>query len=560
MVLVLTPVFRAGSDEARDLEQRLARLSGIERLPLIASLVETYETQDAERAIPLALEGLELLAKEPDSQVEIDLTLSLAVAYFQINANQEALRYSRRAERLARAEGANSKLASVLAQLGSIHERLSDAPRALEAFRKAESIFLKIGDQASQAEMARSAGRVYFRQGEFSRSTEEFLRARSLCAELGDELGEARALSNIGSVNSRIGQFESALAAFRESLNIYRRLEDPDGIALVLNNIGLAYQRADDPDPSKAADHFRQAIEVMKAVDDDRKLASMFNNLGMSLGELGQLSQATSYFQRSFDIKYRLGDRRGLIDILINLAGTYQRQGNSESAVSTAERAHELALEVESRLDLENTYQTLATLYSESGRYREALEAFRRHKELEDEIYNERNSEVIAEMTARYDSERKQRRIERLEDRRRLDALELQRRQDQQWAVIAGSLGFALLALGLTYAVWQQKTVARERDVNRRLRAVDKLKDEFLANTSHELRTPLNGITGLAESLIDGVAGEVPAAVKSNLSMIVQSGRRLGHLVGDIRARPASWRSTTIRSTSRCCTTTWPPR
>ncbi|MCP4238513.1 MAG: hypothetical protein GY770_33900, partial [Aestuariibacter sp.] len=45
---------------------------------------------------------------------------------------------------------------------------------------------------------------------------------------------------------------------------------------------------------------------------------------------------------------------------------------------------------------------------------------------------------------------------------------------------------------------------------------------------------PLNGITGLAESLIDGVAGEVPAAVKSNLSMIVQSGRRLGHLVGDI--------------------------
>ncbi|MCP3971110.1 MAG: hypothetical protein GY717_12490, partial [Rhodobacteraceae bacterium] len=29
-------------------------------------------------------------------------------------------------------------------------------------------------------------------------------------------------------------------------------------------------------------------------------------------------------------------------------------------------------------------------------------------------------------------------------------------------------------------------------------------------------------------------AGELPAAVKSNLSMIVQSGRRLGHLVGDI--------------------------
>ncbi|MCP4959585.1 MAG: guanylate cyclase, partial [Actinomycetia bacterium] len=74
----------------------------------------------------------------------------------------------------------------------------------------------------------------------------------------------------------------------------------------------------------------------------------------------------------------------------------------------------------------------------------------------------------------------------------------------------------------------------RERAVRRQLREVDRLKDEFLANTSHELRTPLNGITGLAESLIDGATGELPDETKSNLSMIVHSGRRLGHRVGDI--------------------------
>ncbi|MCP5029962.1 MAG: hypothetical protein GY929_27155, partial [Actinomycetia bacterium] len=62
----------------------------------------------------------------------------------------------------------------------------------------------------------------------------------------------------------------------------------------------------------------------------------------------------------------------------------------------------------------------------------------------------------------------------------------------------------------------------------------DKLKDEFLANTSHELRTPLYGITGLAESLIDGATGELPAETKANLSMIAGSGRRLGRLVDDI--------------------------
>ncbi|HLO84230.1 MAG TPA: ATP-binding protein [Nostocaceae cyanobacterium] len=66
------------------------------------------------------------------------------------------------------------------------------------------------------------------------------------------------------------------------------------------------------------------------------------------------------------------------------------------------------------------------------------------------------------------------------------------------------------------------------------LQAADKLKDEFLANTSHELRTPLNGIIGIAESLIDGATGKLPPSTIANLSMIVNSGRRLATLVNDI--------------------------
>ncbi|HEY9612840.1 response regulator, partial [Allocoleopsis sp.] len=69
---------------------------------------------------------------------------------------------------------------------------------------------------------------------------------------------------------------------------------------------------------------------------------------------------------------------------------------------------------------------------------------------------------------------------------------------------------------------------------NAELKELDKLKDEFLANTSHELRTPLNGIIGIAESLIDGAAGQLPPQAIANLSLITSSGRRLSNLVNDI--------------------------
>lgn len=94
------------------------------------------------------------------------------------------------------------------------------------------------------------------------------------------------------------------------------------------------------------------------------------------------------------------------------------------------------------------------------------------------------------------------------------------------------------VGIGFIYFIlhFQLKKQAYEREhtLNQRLQDLDKLKDEFLANTSHELRTPLNGIIGLSESLLDEAAGPVPEPMKRYLEMIAHSGKRLANLVNDI--------------------------
>ncbi len=77
----------------------------------------------------------------------------------------------------------------------------------------------------------------------------------------------------------------------------------------------------------------------------------------------------------------------------------------------------------------------------------------------------------------------------------------------------------------------QNAELAKE---NQNLRHLSHLKDEFLINTTHELRTPLNGMSGIIESLLDGVAGELAPQQAKNLMLVMESSYRLADLVNDI--------------------------
>jgi signal transduction histidine kinase len=71
-------------------------------------------------------------------------------------------------------------------------------------------------------------------------------------------------------------------------------------------------------------------------------------------------------------------------------------------------------------------------------------------------------------------------------------------------------------------------------DANERLRELDRLKKDFLANVSHELKTPLVSILGYTEMMLDGRLGEINDRQKNGLSVALRNIERLKFLIDEL--------------------------
>jgi len=79
-----------------------------------------------------------------------------------------------------------------------------------------------------------------------------------------------------------------------------------------------------------------------------------------------------------------------------------------------------------------------------------------------------------------------------------------------------------------------ESTTHRLDEANRKLEALDKLKDEFISITSHELRTPMTAIKSYVWLVLNGKAGDITTQSRDYLDKVYQSTERLIHLVSEM--------------------------
>jgi signal transduction histidine kinase/class 3 adenylate cyclase/uncharacterized protein HemY len=421
--------------------------------------------------------------------------------------------------------------------IGNTYAVQGNFNEALKFFIKSHELLEQLSDEKNMSTTLNNIGTVYYELGDYPKALDILLKGLKLSEKLKDTISLARVTNNLGNVFIRQENNEKALEYYNYSLELKKVIGNKYALANAYNNVGLVYTNLEKFD--LALESLLTSAEIAEEFNDKLAMTRAFNNIGQIYNARGDYDKALEYLNGSIKVKTEIRDKEGLTTAYIQRGHTNLNRRHYLLAKNDCQKSLEMAIEMGALIAQKESYECLSNAFEALGNTRESLHYYKQFIEARDSLFsNEKTEEIVSrELQYQFDRQQMADSIAFHKEKAEQELLyekNMNRQRNKFNLIVFG--GLSLLILGGVYWNSRRKSMklAREREMVHRLKQVDKLKDDFLANTSHELRTPLNGIIGLSESLKDGAAGALSPKVIENLNMISNSGKRLSHLVNDI--------------------------
>jgi signal transduction histidine kinase len=405
-------------------------------------------------------------------------------------------------------------------------------------FEKARLRAIDLRDTKLIADNLNAIGITHQYQGNLTHALQSFLEALKISRTSGNQKQEANALNNMGFIYKMQKNYDTALQHYKNTLAIRIRIGDQVGIAGAYNNIGLTYMEREQYDTART--WYLKSLSLLTEEKNPREVAMVLNNIGVTHENQGRFEEGRAYYIKSLSLKERLNDQRGIASTYGNLADNYLEDGMPAEAIRLATKSLELSEKTKSLEFAITATKILAMAHAEIGEYKQAFQYHVEHKILQDSLYNETKSLHIAEMTAKYNVNQKEKENESLKTAASLSESLVNRQQTIIFAV-AASLGIVLLLLTFLFQLYQKsKSLASAlavqkvevENTNAQLQEVLQEKSNVMNIMVHDLQSPMNKVIGLTRLIkLEGPVTPQQQQCLTLISNVADHGRKI---IGDL--------------------------
>lgn len=336
---------------------------------------------------------------------------------------------------------------------------------------------------------------------------ERFYAALKIAEKINDYTTQVRASNNIGWAMMELNQFEKAIESFRKCVVLLNEGKVPQlkSAGVIYNNLASCYGSTGKLDSAKK--YALLGIENSRNNKDFSGEANGFFILGTAFEKEGNLSKAMESFQQAQPLREKTGDPYFIVSDLAEIASLYSRMGKPEKGIEAANKALQLATTNNIQAKLPMIYSALAINYEKQGSFREATEIYKKLNDLKDSLYTDANPKALAEMQARYETEKKEQQI--LLQRSQLD-LQQSELVRKNITLIAIGIGIALASL-LVYSAYRRHQLKQKAAIQAEILRQKEMATRAVLEAEEKERQRI------AKDLHDGV-GQIMSAAKMNLS------------------------------------------
>lgn len=338
------------------------------------------------------------------------------------------------------------------------------------------------------------------------------------CAERIDKLGHkdksALLKVNLGVLYARMDNYEKGIHYQKEAFYELKNLDISQQTAIIANNIASFYTNLDMPDSTLVWSNVALKIAIEQN-DLSSEISAYY--LKASAFEIIDTDSAVHYIEKAIDLAEKRNDSK-LLATAYNIRGNiYSELSNYQEAKTSYLKSIELYIEMGNHPD---AYVPLKMLGLEAAKHKDyeiASKYLSQYVEFKDSLVSEENRQLVHELNAKYETEKKEKQIAEQE-------LKIQKqRANLLYAVLGGSLLVSILGGIFLYNRKAQriklKQLQQEKE-NAILNSFIQGEERERNRISYELHDGVAAMIGAAKMSLETIPHLTPEKQTEQLSKV----------------------------------------
>lgn len=367
-------------------------------------------------------------------------------------------------------------------------------------------------------------GYLHGSKGEMEKQREWYLRAMRIYDRIQDSTGMAETLSNLSTSSLELGDKPEAIRYALRALAIREKRQDKDILALSCNNLSQIYLQADSMD--QAIHYQQEGLRYAELSGSRRRMAQSYTSMSLLLNRKGKNAEALEYEKKAIGICKMTGDSGMLARRCISAAVLCGALKDSVGALQYFEEAGKVSLAIDDKYNLRDMYLYRTVFFKERKDFYQAYESLKKYHAYKDSIVKDETTTNIAEIQARYETEKKDKDIGELRASERIHQLEIEKQKQTRNIIIGSAALLALIAVGI-FNRWQLKKKLQQQA------ALLEMRNHIARDLHDELGSTLTSIHILSQVSRNHLTNDQSRA-SSLLEKITEQSRQMQQSMSDI--------------------------